>query len=103
MRRFAQFKYIAPAIHALLFIAFCIICPSPNHCVAPRLAVVLFEILWRVDWPFSIVVFGIMYEGGRGAMIAVIVWWGVGCTLWWHVLGRGMDALVRRFRRSQSL
>src|SRR5580693_4090707 len=101
MRRFAQFKYMAPAVHAFLFIAFWAICPSPNHCVAQNLAGVLFAILWRVDLPFSTAALGFMFGGGRNVIIAVIAW-GVGCTLWWHVLGRGMDALVRRFRRSQG-
>ena len=58
----------------------------------------LLTILLIVDLPFSIVAFGVMFGGGRDGTIALIGW-GVGCTLWWHLLGRGIDALGRRGRR----
>ena len=55
-------------------------------------------ILMIADLPFSIVAFGIMFQGGSNGNVAVIAW-GVGGTLWWHLLGRVIDRLIRRYRR----
>jgi hypothetical protein len=66
-----------------------------NRSLTQYLSSVVFAILMIVDLPFSIVAFGVMFGGGRNETIAFIAW-GIGCTLWWHLLGRCIDALRRR-------
>ena len=67
--------------------------------LAEGLSGVLLAILMVADLPFSIVAFGVMFSGGTDGTIAVVAW-GIGGTLWWHLLGRGADALRRRSQSS---
>lgn len=101
MGRLAQFKYMAPAIHAFLFIAMWALYAVLHQGLAEGLSGVLLGILMIADLPFSIVAFGVMFSGGKDGTIAVVAW-GIGGTLWWHLLGRGIDALRRRRRLSQG-
>lgn len=86
MVRTSQAKYIAPAVHAFLFIAMWTLYTA-NQGVGLLLAILLI-----IDLPFSIVAWGAMFQGGRDGTVVIV--WGIGCTLWWHLLGRGIDALV---------
>jgi hypothetical protein len=99
MRRLAQFKYIAPAMHAFLFLVACALYADLNRSLTQYLSSVVFAILMIVDLPFSIVAFGVMFGGGRNETIAFIAW-GIGGTLWWHLLGRGIDVLRSRSQSS---
>jgi hypothetical protein len=100
MGRPAQFKFIAPAILAFLFIAMWALYLTLHQGLSEGLSGLIFASLMIVDLPFSIIAFGVMFGGGRDGTIAVAAW-GIGCTLWWHLLGRGIDAWGRR-RRSQG-
>jgi hypothetical protein len=93
--RLAQFRYIAPAMHAFLFLVACVLYADLIRSLTQYLSSVVFAILMIVDLPFSIVAFGVMFGGGRNEIIAFIAW-GIGGTLWWHLIGRGIDALRRR-------
>jgi hypothetical protein len=99
VERQPQARYILPAAHAFLFLALWAFASLAYHGVAEGFAgpsiAILSAVLWIVDLPFSIVAFGVMFGGGRPETIAAIAW-GVGCTLWWYLLGRAIDALIRR-------
>ena len=58
-----------------------------------------FGILVIADLPFSIIAFGVMFTSWAYGDLAFAMWGVVG-TLWWHLLGRGIDALIRRIRRN---
>lgn len=99
MGRFAQFKYLAPAVHSFIFLVMWACYADVNQSLTKYLSSVVGAILMIVDLPFSIAAFGVMFGGGRNETIALIAW-GIGCTLWWHLLGRGIDALRRRSQNS---
>jgi hypothetical protein len=99
MVRTSHVRYIAPAIHAFLFLGMWISLAGPNPGFADGLSGLDLVVLMIVDLPFSIVAFGYMFQG-YGA-IAVIAW-GIAGTLWWTLLGLGIDALVRRSRRKPN-
>jgi hypothetical protein len=98
MVRTSQVKYLAPAIHAFLFLGMWVILAGPSPSFANGPSGLLLAILIVVDLPFSIVAWGVMFQGGSDGTIAVIAW-GIGGTLWWNLLGLGIDALVSRSRR----
>ena len=99
MGKLAQFKYIAPAMHAFLFLVAWALYADLNRSLIQYLTSVVFAIHMIVDLPFSVVAFGVMFGGGRNETIAFMAW-GTGCTLWWHLLGRGIDALRSRSQSS---
>lgn len=88
-------RYAFPVAHAFLFLAMWASYKISNQGLAEGLPGVFFAIVLIADLPFSIVAFGIMFQGGRDGVVAAIAW-GVGCTLWWYLLGLGLDALIRR-------
>jgi hypothetical protein len=95
MGRLAQFKYISPCMHAFLFLVACALYADLIPILTQCLTSVVFATLMIVDLPFSLVALGVMFGGGRNEIIAFIAW-GIGGTLWWHLIGRGIDALRRR-------
>ena len=99
MGRLAQFKYLAPIMHAFLFLVASALYADINQSLTQYLSSFVFAILMIVDLPFSIIAFGVMFGGGKDETIAFIAW-GIGGTLWWHLLGRGADALRRRNQSS---
>ncbi len=60
-----------------------------------------FGILLIADLPFSIIAFGVMFTSAAYGDIAFALWGVIG-TLWWHLLGRAIDALIRRIRRNSA-
>jgi hypothetical protein len=90
-----QAKYLAPAVHAFLFIAMWASYSISGQGLAEGLSGLLLAILMIVDLPFSIVAFAVMFGGGREGTIAVVAW-GLGGTLWWYLLGLALGALIRR-------
>ena len=98
IRRPLRVRYIASVVHASLFLAWWASYAVSGQGLAEGFTGLFFDILSIVDFPFSFVAFGIMFNGGRYATTAVIAW-GLGGTLWWYLLGLGLDSLIRR--RSQ--
>jgi hypothetical protein len=101
--RHARARYILPAIHAFLFLSDWAFSSLADHGVAEALTgplIFIFSaVLLVVDLPFSIVALGVMFGGGRPETVAVTAL-GVGCTVWWYLLGRALDALIRRTKRA---
>jgi hypothetical protein len=95
MKRFAQAKYIAPAIHAFLFLAMWALYAGSHQPLLNGPSRLPFGILLIADLPFSIYAFGVMFTSTAYGDIAFALWGVVG-TLWWHLLGRVIDALIRR-------
>jgi hypothetical protein len=97
MGRPAQAKYIAPAIHALLFLAMWALYGGFDQPLLNGPAALPFGILFLADLPFSAFAFGVMFTSESNGPIAFALWGVVG-TIWWHLLGRSIDAWIRRIR-----
>jgi Tol biopolymer transport system component len=101
MRRSAQAKYIAPAVHAFLFLAMWALYAGFDEPLMNGPARLPFDILLIADLPFSFFAFGVIFSSTTYGSIAFALWGIVG-TLWWHLLGRAIDALIRRIRGNSS-
>ena len=97
MRKPAQAKYIAPAVHAFLFLAMWALYAGFDQPMMNGPAKLPFTILLIADIPFSFFAFGVMFASTTYGGIAFALW-GIGGTLWWHLLGRAIDTLIRRIR-----
>jgi len=98
-----ELRYILPATHAFLVLATWASASLCNHGVAEKLTGPLISILSAtllvVDLPFSLVALGIMFGGGKSETVVAVAA-GVGCTVWWYLLGRALGALTRRRSRA---
>ncbi|MGA2350215.1 MAG: hypothetical protein ABSF70_07275 [Terracidiphilus sp.] len=101
MKRPAQVKYIAPAVHAFVFLAMWALYAGSGRPLMNGPSGVPFAILLVADLPFSLFAFGIAFTSQAKAGLAFGVWAVVG-TLWWYLLGRGIDASIRRIRRTSA-
>ncbi len=101
MERPAQAKYIAPAIHAFLFLAMCALYAGFDQPLLDGPAALPFGILFIADLPFSAVAFGVMFTSASNGPIALALWGVVG-TIWWHLLGRYWDSKTHRDRGSSA-
>ena len=99
--RLLRVRYTLPAVHAFCFLAMWVCYGASNQGLSEGLAGVFFDIVSVADLPFSIVAFGVMFEGGKYATFAVVAW-GFGGTLWWYLLGFAIDILIRRRSRSRN-
>jgi Tol biopolymer transport system component len=97
MGRSVQAKYIAPAAHAFLFLATLALYAGFDQSMSNGPAGLLFFILMIADLPFSLFAFGVMFTSTTYGWIAFALWGVVG-TLWWYLLGRAIDALIRRIK-----
>jgi hypothetical protein len=97
MERPAQFKLIAPAIHAFLFMAMWALYAALHQGLSEGLSGVIFAILMIVDLPFSIIAFGVMFGGGRDGTIAMVAW-----GIRRHVMVVPARPLDRRMARQAS-
>jgi hypothetical protein len=95
MGRTAQAKYIAPAVHAFLFLATWALYAGSHQPLLNGPSRLPFGILLIADLPFSIFAFAVLFTSTKYGGIAVVLWGIVG-TLWWYLLGRAIDALIRR-------
>ena len=80
MRKAVQAKYIAPAIHAFLFLSMWALYAGFDQPLANGPSALPFAVLMVADLPFSIVAFGFMFAGGSGGTVAIVLW-GVGVRL----------------------
>jgi Tol biopolymer transport system component len=93
-----QAKYLAPYLHALLFLAmwglgWAFALPMLN---GP--SVVPFVVLFIADFPISVVAFGVMFTSVKFGLLAAVLWGVVG-TLWWYFIGQFIDARIRNSRK----
>jgi len=98
MRKTLRAKYIAPEIHALLFISmwvlYSVFSPQP---LLNGPSALPFAILFVADLPLSLVAFGVMFSSDEKGMVAAVLW-GVLGTLWWFLIGFAIDARSRKKR-----
>jgi Tol biopolymer transport system component len=99
MRKPMQAKYLAPLIHALLYLVmwglyWVFALPMANGPSA-----LPFFVLFIADLPISFIAFGVMFTSVKYGLVAAIAW-GVFGTLWWYVIGRSIDARIRNFRKT---
>ena len=97
----AQAKYIAPAVHAFLFVAMWALFAGSGQSLMGGPSGLPFAILLIADLPFSFIAFSVIFASDAKAGIAFVLWGVVG-TLWWYLLGRVIDALIRRFRGNSA-
>jgi dipeptidyl aminopeptidase/acylaminoacyl peptidase len=104
MKRFSRAQYLAPTLHALLFVtAWCVYALSSQP-MMDGLAAVPFFLLFITDIPISIVAFFVLFTSATCGSLAVVLWGVVG-TLWWVLLGRSIDrrlAGIRNKRRNAA-
>jgi hypothetical protein len=101
MRKPVQAKYIAPAIHALLFLAMWGLYWVSTQPLMDGPSALPFFILFIADLPISIVAFGVMFTSTANGTLAAVCW-GVLGTLWWFLIGLAIDARIRRFREKHG-
>ena len=101
MKSPSQAKYIAPAVHAFLFLAMWALYAGSGQPLMNGPSGLPFAILLVADLPFSLLAFGIAFTSEAKAGIAFVLWGVVG-TLWWYLLGCAVDALIRRFRGNSA-
>ena len=99
MRKPIQAKYLAPLIHALLYLAMWGLYWAFAQPLAGGPAAPLFFLLFITDFPISFVAFGVLFTSVRFGILAAI-FWGVLGTLWWYLIGRLADAGIRNFRKT---
>lgn len=98
MRSPMQAKYLAPRIHALLFLAMWGLYWAFALPVANGPSALPFLLLFIADLPISFVAFGVMFTSVKYGLAAAAAW-GVFGTLWWYLIGRAIDARIRSFRK----
>src|SRR5262245_21646724 len=89
-------RYYAPLLHGILFAATWLlywIFPQPLLNGPARWP---FMVLWVADMPISIVCFGFLF---MGKVAPALVAWGVLGTLWWYLLGLGIEKMTSRWSR----
>jgi hypothetical protein len=101
MRKPAQAKYIAPAIHALLFVAMWVLYWACGQPLMDGPSALPFFILFLADLPISAFAFGVMFTSSANGALAAVCW-GVLGTFWWFLLGLAIDARVRGSRKKHS-
>jgi hypothetical protein len=98
MRKAAQAKFIAPAIHALLFLSMWVLYWASSRPLMDGPSALPFAILFIADLPISFVAFGVMFTSSENGTLAAVLW-GVFGTLWWFLIGLAIDARIRSFRK----
>src|SRR5260370_9055209 len=93
MRTLPRARFIAAALHAILFAVPCVLFWVANEPILPEATIFLFVLLFVVDLPISAMAFGVM-------LIPTKVWlafglWGVAGTIWWYFLGVSIEKWKR--------
>ena len=91
----AQAKYIAPAIHAFLFLAMWLLYWACAQPLMDGPSALPFFILFIADLPKSIFAFGVMFTSSINGTLAA-VGWGILGTFWWFLIGLSIDARARK-------
>ena len=89
-RRRLFWAYLLPLLHlsACLISTIAYIVPSLQHLAFG------WVILMLVDLPVSVVAYALAWKHG----VIAGVWVVVAGTVWWHLLGRGVDFLINKLR-----
>ncbi len=98
MQNLAQAKYIAPVIHAILFVAMWVFYGVYARPIMDGPSGWLFFTLLVADLPISVVAFGVMFTSSANGTLAAVCW-GVLGTFWWFLIGFSIDARIRSFRK----
>jgi hypothetical protein len=101
MRSLTRAKYLAPAVHAVLFVCVWVLFRLSSLPLLDGPARVPFGIVFFSDMPISAIAFGVMFSSDEHWVMAVIIWGIVG-TLWWYLLGRSIDAWVLRLQKRRE-
>ena len=96
-----RIKYLAPEVHALLFISMWILYFVFSQPVMDGPCGFLFVILLIADLPISFIAFSVMFTSSEMGPFAAVLW-GVLGTLWWYVIGIAIDARIRSYRANRA-
>src|ERR1700730_8542916 len=101
IRKAAQAKYIASAIHALLFLSMWVLYWASSRPLMDGPSALPFAILYVADLPISCVAFGVIFTSSENGTLAAVLW-GVFGTLWWFRIGLAIDTRIRSFRKKRD-
>jgi hypothetical protein len=101
MSKAAQAKYIAPAIHAVLFLSMWVLYWASAQPLMDGPSALPFYVLFIADLPISFPAFSVMFTSSANGTLAAILW-GVFGTLWWVLIGTVIDARIRSFRKKHD-
>src|ERR1700722_5673808 len=99
MSRPMRIKYLAPALHGLLFLSMLTLYWEFARALADSPARLLFLVLFVADFPISWVAFGVLFSSAKFGPFAALSWGFLG-TLWWYLIGKFLDTRIRSPRRS---
>jgi hypothetical protein len=93
-------RYVAPLLHGILFASTWILYSIFPQPLLDGPAKWPFMVLWLADIPISVVCFGFLFAG---EVIPALIAWGVLGTLWWYLIGLGIEKMIsRRLRRGTT-
>ena|ERR1700674_862605 len=101
MSKAAQAKFIAPAIHALLFLSMWVLYWASSRPLMDGPSALAFEILFVADLPISAFAFSVMFTSSTYGTLAAVLW-GVFGTFWWFLIGLAIDARIRSYRKKHD-
>lgn len=101
MRRLSPAQYLAPALHAILFLTAWSLYAVSSQPMMDGISAGPFLVLLIADIPISIVAFGVLFTSSTYGPLAVVLWGVIG-TFWWYLLGRSIHAWLRRFRNKHG-
>ena len=90
-----QFRWLAPTIHAILFVVMWLIASNQSQPFLDGPARWPFGALFFADIPISVIGFSMMWDGKWNSGLLL---WGVIGTAWWYLLAAG----IRRLKRKQT-
>jgi hypothetical protein len=93
MHQLRRRRYLAPFLHVCLFALTWIMNLVFPQALLDGPAVFPFAVLFVADIPISLVCFGLMFSGRTVLGLSA---WGVLGTLWWYLLGLGMEKRLQR-------
>jgi hypothetical protein len=89
-------RYLAPLLHGFLFCATWLLNLISSQPLMDGPARWPFRVLFLADFPISIVCFGFLFAG---RVVLALVAWGMLGTLWWYLIGLGIEKMIHGWSR----
>jgi hypothetical protein len=101
MQKLIRARYLAPAIHALLFFTTTVIYWLSSEAFGSGPARVPFGILLIADLPISLPTIEVMLTSAKYGSFAWAAW-GILGTGWWYLIGIAIEAKARRDSKTST-
>jgi hypothetical protein len=95
-------RFIAPVIHSIGFAVMVLAASRPDGAdLRGGVAFFSFAALWLLDFPFSLIPFGMLWSAAEAeqSLVHGLVLWAILGSAWWFFLGMSIEAWVKRLRR----